>query len=420
MDQVRELVTRAAAGGSLEERVGAYGRLVERFRDMACGYAYAILGDFHLAEDAAQEAFVTAYRKLGQLDEPGAFPGWFRSIVRTTCGQMTRGKTLPMAPMDAAGVMPSREDSPGELAEAQEMRDQVLAAISQLPDEQREVTTLFYINGYSQQDIADFLEVPVGTVKNRLHASRGRLRQRMLNMVKDTLHASAPDERFDKRVIESLLARPNLLDIPGHPVRQVLDAIRQALAEFDFVAAEDVVVPPVKAAKESFAQAYQVDDGKILSYETTISLFQAAEGRRPPVHLIVAGRSFRAVGETLWHSKTFHQMDALVVERGASYEQCLALLRRVLGAALGDEHFVPGEVVPLWYAKGYRQAMVKSPDGLINPVGYGRIESDVLADLGYDPQNVGGYAVDVGLDRLAMLRCGVRDIRALWEPPYLR
>ena len=64
MEQLDSLVVRARAGD-----LDAYGRVVRRFQDMACGYAYSILGDFHLAEDAAQEAFVEAYRCLAKLRE---------------------------------------------------------------------------------------------------------------------------------------------------------------------------------------------------------------------------------------------------------------------------------------------------------------------------------------------------------------
>ena len=86
MEAIRDLVIRARAAGTRSERIEAYGRLVEQFRDMACGYAYAILADFHLAEDAAQEAFIVAFERLGQLERPEAFPGWFRRIVWSSCG----------------------------------------------------------------------------------------------------------------------------------------------------------------------------------------------------------------------------------------------------------------------------------------------------------------------------------------------
>ena len=72
---------RAIIGKSVDGDLKAFATLVERFQDMAVGYAYSILGDFQLAEDAAQEAFVDAHRNIGQLREPKAFSSWFRRIV---------------------------------------------------------------------------------------------------------------------------------------------------------------------------------------------------------------------------------------------------------------------------------------------------------------------------------------------------
>ena len=59
----------------------AFARIVSQFQDMAVGYAYSILGDLHLAEDAAQEAFIETYRCLSKITKPEAFPGWFRRVV---------------------------------------------------------------------------------------------------------------------------------------------------------------------------------------------------------------------------------------------------------------------------------------------------------------------------------------------------
>src|SRR5512138_442427 len=84
----------------------AFGELVRRFQDMAHGYAYSILGDFHLAQDAAQEAFVDAYYKLNALREPAAFPGWFRRIVFKHCDRMTRRKEVATVPLDEAMHVP--------------------------------------------------------------------------------------------------------------------------------------------------------------------------------------------------------------------------------------------------------------------------------------------------------------------------
>ena len=76
MDDVASLIAQVKQG-----HIGVYEAIVRRFQDMAVGYGYARLGDFQLAEDAAQEAFIAAYFELPSLQEPQAFPGWFRRIV---------------------------------------------------------------------------------------------------------------------------------------------------------------------------------------------------------------------------------------------------------------------------------------------------------------------------------------------------
>ncbi len=208
MEPLEALVRQAQSGDvPLASRQDAFGELVRRFQDLAYGYAYALLGDVHLAEDAAQEAFLTAYRQLAQLREPAAFPGWLRRIVRTHCLRLRRGRqpaTIPIeAEIDPTGLdfAVSRTD-PAALAEQRETQELVAAAIAALPDRERVATVLFYLGGYAQQEIAQFLDVPVTTVKKRLQASRKRMQERMLTMLRDTLQQQGPsgDERFVETV----------------------------------------------------------------------------------------------------------------------------------------------------------------------------------------------------------------------------
>src|ERR671930_94620 len=93
----------AAQAGDLD----AFGQVVERFQRMAYAVAYAMLGDAHLAEDVAQEAFIEAYICLPKLREPAAFPGWFRRIVFKRGDRLIRGKSLATVPIEAAGDLPS-------------------------------------------------------------------------------------------------------------------------------------------------------------------------------------------------------------------------------------------------------------------------------------------------------------------------
>lgn len=198
MEELVSLVLNAQNGDA-----EAYSRLVGRFQDMAYGYAYAILGDFHLAEDATQEAFIEAYRGLPGLQAPLAFPAWFKRIVFKHCDRLTRRKNPPLVLLDDALAYVSESPSPAEMVERHEVAERVQAAIQALPVGQRLVTTLFYIDGYTQNEIADFLEVPAKTVKSRLHSSRQRLKERMLDMVEEELNSHVLPERFTEETVDT-------------------------------------------------------------------------------------------------------------------------------------------------------------------------------------------------------------------------
>ena len=202
MEEIGLLIARAtAARAARAEKSQAFGEIVRRFQDLAFACAYAVLGDFHLAEDAAQEAFITAWRNLDQLRKPESFPGWFKRIVLTQCNRLTRGKRLQTVALELADV-PAPESDPYTAYEGQERRLRVLAAIRELPEHERMVTLLFYIGDYSQNEIAAFLEAPLTTVKKRLFCARRRLHERMLDMVRDTLQEQRPsrNEQFTETV----------------------------------------------------------------------------------------------------------------------------------------------------------------------------------------------------------------------------
>ncbi|MFQ6039423.1 MAG: sigma-70 family RNA polymerase sigma factor [Candidatus Poribacteria bacterium] len=197
MTDLKSLIISAQIGN-----LDAFGKIVLKFQDMAMGYAYSILGDFHLAEDAAQEAFIEAYQNLRALRKPDAFLAWFKKIIFKHCDRFRRRQRVEILPLETAVNTPSDEKNPLEIIEERELKENVLAMIRRLPDNQRIVTTLFYINGYSQNEIADFLEISVAAVKKRLQYSRKRLKERMMYMVRENLRQNRPsrDEKFANRV----------------------------------------------------------------------------------------------------------------------------------------------------------------------------------------------------------------------------
>jgi RNA polymerase sigma factor (sigma-70 family) len=157
----------------------AFAALVRAYQDIAVAYAASILGDYHLAEDAAQEAFVEAHRKLRSLREPAAFAGWLRTIVFKHCDRLTRRKRHPVTGLEAARDVAAPGPSPLEMVATRETRTSVRAAIAALPDAERAVVLLYYMGDHSHAAIAEFLGVSANAVKTRLYSARQRLRRRM-------------------------------------------------------------------------------------------------------------------------------------------------------------------------------------------------------------------------------------------------
>jgi len=191
--------------------VAAYSAIVRRFQNTAVGYAYGILGNYDAAKDAAQEAFLEAYGCLGELREPRAFAAWFRRIIFKQCDRITRRRALTTVPLEIADQVPTRAPGPVEIYEQRELQAFVAHALQQLPEEQRLAITLFYLSGYSHQEVADFLQLTKSQVNNRLYNARNTLKERIFTMTKATLSEQRPsnDERFTNGVIDRIrLANP--------------------------------------------------------------------------------------------------------------------------------------------------------------------------------------------------------------------
>ena len=195
-DDIVQLV-RAAQGG--DER--AFEALVHAFQDLSVAYATSLIGDYHLGQDAAQEAFLDAYRLIASLREPAAFPGWFRRIVFKHCDRIVRRRRHPLTGLARALDVASPEPSPADAVEATETREALHAAVAALSPAEQQVVLLYYLGDRSQAVIADFLGVTTNTVKTRLYSARRNLRAYMSDIERD-LDAVRPsnDPRFAEKV----------------------------------------------------------------------------------------------------------------------------------------------------------------------------------------------------------------------------
>ncbi len=201
----------------------AYEPIVRRFQDMAVAYGYATLGDWQLAEDAAQEAFIAAYCELPALRDQQAFPGWFRRIVIKQIDRIRRRRPRDVV-LDELSKVPADQHNPSEVAEQQELHDSIVNAIRSLPTPQREVVTLFYIGTYSQNDISAFLGVPVSTVKMRLFHARKTLRAELVSEIEAGLPERRPsrNSRFLEKTVSYEIQTKTV------PAQQIISMVRDS------------------------------------------------------------------------------------------------------------------------------------------------------------------------------------------------
>jgi len=174
------IVKRALKGDRL-----AFGELVELYKEKLYNLAYRMMGNRQEAEDIAQEAFLRAYKNLQSYDSKHKFSTWIYRIATNLCIDRMR-KKKPDYSLDAelegldGGDMYTRlasgERTPEEELVRTETHGEVHAAIEALPENYRAAVILKYMHDMSLQEIADILEVPVSTVKTRIHRGREALR----------------------------------------------------------------------------------------------------------------------------------------------------------------------------------------------------------------------------------------------------
>jgi len=169
---------RGPTDGDLIRRVArrdadAFEVLYRRYSRPVFGLALRRLGDRMRAEDATQETFAAIWRSARTYQpDRGAGAPWLYAVARNAIVDRSRGRTEPPgeAPETAA-----EEPGPEERAEASYVSWRVHRALEDLPENERDVIELAYYGGLSQTEVADFLDIPLGTVKTRTRSGLGRL-----------------------------------------------------------------------------------------------------------------------------------------------------------------------------------------------------------------------------------------------------
>ncbi|MEI8307443.1 MAG: sigma-70 family RNA polymerase sigma factor [Chloroflexales bacterium] len=167
-----QLTRRAQAGDQV-----AFADLVVRYTGAVYNQAYRMLGNAQEAEDAVQEVFLRAYRRLDSYDPARRFVTWLLTIGSNYCIDRLRRRRMSWLTLDdVAFWLTSSEAGPERNALENERQRRVQRALQQLPENYRSVTVLRYWNDLSYLEIAETLNLTEATVKTRLHRARKMLR----------------------------------------------------------------------------------------------------------------------------------------------------------------------------------------------------------------------------------------------------
>ncbi|HAZ27749.1 TPA: phenylalanine--tRNA ligase subunit alpha [Candidatus Acetothermia bacterium] len=277
------------------------------------------------------------------------------------------------------------------------------------------------------------------------HEDRGEA-GRFLNSLKGEITAAmeARKAKLEEEAVETrLTAERHDFTLPGkwrpagrlHPLTQVRREIEDIFlklgfdiasgpeVETDYYNFEALAIPADHPARDDWDSFY-IADGLLLRTHTSPVQIRVMKSRQPPVRIVCPGRCYRRDNPDATHSPVFHQVELLWVERGLT----MANLKWVIGEFVraffgpGYDMRISADFFPFTEPsaqvhirrQGSRRETRHAGDWL-EIMGAGMVDPAVLTEVGYDPEQVTGFAFGLGVERMAMLRYGVEDIRLFFQ-----
>ena len=223
---------------------------------------------------------------------------------------------------------------------------------------------------------------------------------------------------------------PGTFFAPGHlhPLTQVIQDVSGIFARLGFSLVdgpeveterynfEALNIPLNHPARDSFDTFY-LDSGKLLRSQTSTVQIRVMEKTKPPVRIIAPGKVFRPDATDATHSFMFHQIEGLLVDKDVSFSDLKGVLHAFAREFFGPKtklrfrpHFFPftepsAEIDIYWESRG----------SWLEILGAGMVHPRVLGSVKIDPEKYSGFAFGMGVERLAMLKYGVEDIRQFFE-----
>ncbi|MFA6698805.1 MAG: phenylalanine--tRNA ligase subunit alpha [Thiomicrospira sp.] len=275
----------------------------------------------------------------------------------------------------------------------------------------------------------------------QLSAEERPLAGQWINEAKQTIQSWLSDKKqgLEAAQLAQKLAAESLdvtlpgrrLDLGGlHPVTRTLRRIETLFARSGFEVAtgpeiEDdwhnfgaLNIPETHPAR-AMHDTFYIDESTVLRTHTSGVQVRIMENNEPPIRIIAPGRVYRCDSDQT-HTPMFHQVEGLIVEKNANFAQLMNLLTDFLRHFFEDEH-LKTRFRPSYFPFTEPSAEVDIATELfgagrwVEVLGCGMVHPNVLKNVGIDPEQYTGLAFGLGVERLAMLRYGVKDLRQFFE-----
>jgi phenylalanyl-tRNA synthetase alpha chain len=301
--------------------------------------------------------------------------------------------------------------------EVEELRIRYLGRKAELPQALRSVRDRE--TGMSLNALRTRLETAIAERKAALEAEEldRRLREDVIDV---TLPGDAP-ARGHLHLITQI--RREVEDIFLGLGYQVVDGREVEATHYNF---DGLNFPPGHPARSPLATLF-LDDETVLRTETSPSQIRAMEAQQPPIYIVTLGRVYRRDTPDATHVPTFHQVEGLVVDEGITLADLKGTLDYLLKALFGEErrtdfrtHYFPFtepsmEAYVSCHVCDGEGCPVCRHSGWIEVGGSGMVDPALFEFVGYDPERYSGFAFGWGLERIAVLRHGIPDMRELWR-----
>jgi len=309
-------------------------------------------------------------------------------------------------------------------AEVEELRIRYLGRKAELPRALRGVRDRE--TGMTLNALRERLETAIGSRREALESAEldRRLRE-------DTIDVTLPGDRPPRGHLHLITQiRREVEDVFLGLGYQVVDGREVETTHYNF---EGLNFPAGHPARSPLATLF-LDDETVLRTETSPSQIRTMEAQQPPVYIVTLGRVYRRDTPDATHTPTFHQVEGLAVDEGITLADLEGTLDYLLKALFGEErrtefrtHFFPFtepsiEAYVSCHVCDGAGCPVCRHSGWIEVGGAGMVDPALFEFVGYDPERYTGFAFGWGLERIAVLRHGIPDLRELWrnDPRLLR